>query len=163
MSGGVALIRPARPEESGIIVSLVRRLAAFERAAAPPALTEAVVRRDCFGPNPRFQVLLAETAGRVCGGVVLLDGYSSWAGAPTLTVHDLYVEEGGRGQGAGRALLAAAAAQAQARGCVRLDVNVLDWNHAARAFYERAGFTPLSGWLPYRLQGEALARLAEEG
>jgi hypothetical protein len=41
----------------------------------------------------------------------------------------------------------------------RLDLMVLHWN-PARGFYERLGFRPSADWLPYRLSGEALARLA---
>jgi hypothetical protein len=36
---------------------------------------------------------------------------------------------------------------------------VLDWN-PARGFYERIGIRHNSGWLPYRVRGEALAALA---
>jgi len=38
---------------------------------------------------------------------------------------------------------------------------VLDWN-PARRFYERIGLKQMKEWLPYRLTGEALMRLAEE-
>ena len=46
------------------------------------------------------------------------------------------------------------------RGCARVDLNVLTWN-PARAFYERIGVRHLTDWVPYRLTGEALRRLAE--
>jgi hypothetical protein len=43
----------------------------------------------------------------------------------------------------------------------RLDLSVLDWN-PARGFYQRLGFRHTDGWLPYRLSGDALGRLAAE-
>jgi len=153
------LVRPATPDDAAAIVALIRRLAAFE-GGAEVALTEDTVRRDGFGPGRRFEVLLAEEEGAIRGGVTLLESYSSWAGAPTLIVHDLYVDEAERGRGLGRALLAAAAGVALARGCCRLDVNVLSWNGAARRFYEGLGFAPLPDWQPHRLDAAGLRRLA---
>ena len=41
-----------------------------------------------------------------------------------------------------------------------IDLNVLDWN-PARGFYERIGFKWIRNWLPYRLSGEALEKLAQ--
>ncbi|TAN59798.1 MAG: GNAT family N-acetyltransferase [Magnetospirillum sp.] len=140
-------IRPATQGDSPDIFRLIRLQAAFEGGEV--ALTEDTIRRDAFGPHPRFTALLAE-ADTVVGMVVLFEGYSSWAGRPTLVVHDLFVEDAVRGTGAGRALLAAAEALANERGCCRLDVNVLGWNTPARRFYERLGFEALAEWLPYR-------------
>jgi len=57
--------------------------------------------------------------------------------------------------------VAALAALAAERDCRRLDLSVLDWN-PARRFYERIGLKQMKEWLPYRLTGEALMRLAEE-
>ncbi|MBF0325220.1 MAG: GNAT family N-acetyltransferase [Alphaproteobacteria bacterium] len=154
-------IRPATIKDAGTIVALIHRLASFEQAATAPALTEETVRRDGFGERPRFTVLLAEASGHACGGVVLLESYSSWAGQPTLMVHDLFVEADMRGRTVGRKLLAEAARLAMARGCCRMDVNVLTWNRTAQDFYGALGFGPLEDWRPWRLDGPALARLAE--
>ncbi len=154
------IVRAAVAADAAAIVALIRRLAAFERSEMMPALTEGAVLRDCFGPQPKFSVLLAEGDGRLRGGVVLLDAYSSWAGKPAMIVHDLYVEDGARGRGIGRQLLAAAARLAVERGCCRFDVTVLSWNRPARAFYEGLGFVALEEWQPYRLDAEGLRRLA---
>ncbi|KIM00226.1 Histone acetyltransferase HPA2 [Paramagnetospirillum magnetotacticum MS-1] len=143
-------VRPARPEDSGDILRLLRLLAAFEGEPDGIATTEEILRRDGFGPERRFEALLAELDGRVRGLVVTYLAYSSWRGAPTLVVHDLYVEEEARGTGAGSALLSAAAALAAEQGCCRMDVNVVAWNAEGRKFYERQGFKALTDWLPYR-------------
>lgn len=155
------IVRPAEPADSAVILALIRRLAAFEGATDGVALTEQIIRRDAFGDQRRFEVLLAEHDGTVCGLVVLLTSYSSWHGAPTLVVHDLFVDADARGGGAGRALLTATARLAQQRGCCRIDVNVIAWNERGRQFYERLGFQALADWLPHRLDRDAMARLAE--
>jgi hypothetical protein len=58
-------------------------------------------------------------------------------------------------------LLAALAAVARDRSCKRLDLMVLDWN-PARDVYAHLGFEQIEEWLPYRLSGERLERLAAE-
>jgi ribosomal protein S18 acetylase RimI-like enzyme len=39
---------------------------------------------------------------------------------------------------------------------------VLDWNEPAIRFYQSLGARPLSEWVGYRLEGEALLALASE-
>ena len=63
----------------------------------------------------------------------------------------------------GRALLVHLARLARERGCGRLEWSVLDWNESAIGFYEGIGAAPVSGWIIYRVTGEALEELADEG
>jgi GNAT superfamily N-acetyltransferase len=156
---GKAAVRAALPTDSGAIVAMIGQLAAFEEPGTAIALTEAAVLRDCFGAQRKFRVLMAEAEAGPCGLVTLLDGYSSWAAAPTLIVHDLFVMEMARGLGVGRLLLAEAARLALAEGCCRLDVNVVSWNAAAMGFYRSLGFAPQENWRPFRLDAAALAAL----
>jgi GNAT superfamily N-acetyltransferase len=139
---------------------MIRGLAAFERAPDAVRISEETIRADGFGESRRFEVLIGELGGEVAGVLLLYGAYSSWLGAPTMAVHDLFVDDSARGAGLGRSLLTAAARLAAERGCCRLDVNVLDWNRRARRFYEAAGFSPLGEWVPYRLDSKGIARLA---
>ena len=75
-------------------------------------------------------------------------------------LEDLYVAPEHRGSGLGRDLLAALARICIERGYQRLEWWVLDWN-PARGFYETLGARALTEWIPYRVDGEALVRLAE--
>ena len=153
-------VRPAVPADADEIVAMVRELALFERE--PLSTVEARpsdILRDCFGDNPRAEVLIGEIDGRVAGFVLFFRNYSTWLARTGLYVEDLYVREAARGTGLGKSLLAAVARLAIARGCRRLDLSVLDWN-PARRFYERLGFQEKADWRPYRLEGDALAQLA---
>jgi len=156
------VVRLATPADAATIVGLVRELAEFERASEGSVkLTEADVLRDGFGPAPRFEALLAKIDGAVEGLAVFFPNWSTWEGRAGLYVEDLYVRPRARRRGVGRRLLAEVAALAAARGCARIDLNVLDWN-PARAFYERLGIGEMRDWRPYRLAGDAIARLAAE-
>ena len=47
------------------------------------------------------------------------------------------------------------------RGCTRYVWQVLDWNTPSIEFYEAMGAQVMREWLTCRVEGEALARLAE--
>lgn len=146
-------IRPACAGDGVLIHALLTELAAFEQGSV--AATAADLERDAFGPQPLFAALLAELDGKPVGMLTYLSLYSSWRGRPALMIHDLFVREQARGQGAGKALVSALAHIAHEQGCCRIDVNVLDWNEKARAFYASLGFAHTEGWLGYRLPLQA--------
>lgn len=153
-------VRPATPADAATLVALVRELAVYEREPLSSVkMTEADVLRDGFGPERRFEALIAEADGRAAGFALFFHNYSTWEGRAGLYIEDIYVSEWARGLGVGRRLLAEVAAIAQERGCPRVDLWVLHWN-PARQFYDRMGFVDMSEWKPYRLAGEALAGLA---
>ena len=142
-------IRAARAGDGATLHALLTELAAFEQGSVEA--TAADLERDGFGPNPLFAALLAERDGRAVGMLTYPSLYSSWRGRPALLIHDLFVRGEARGSGAGKALVSHLAGIARARGCCRIDVNVLDWNERARAFYASLGFAHTEGWLGYRL------------
>jgi GNAT superfamily N-acetyltransferase len=161
-SADAVVIRPAIPADAGTIVDLIRELAIYENEPLTSVkATEADILRDGFGPTPRFECLLVEAGGRPAGFTLFFHNYSTWEGHAGIYVEDIFVSEWARGRNIGRRLLAAISALADARGCTRVDLSVLHWN-PARAFYERLGFVETVEWRRYRLQGEALRRLAAE-
>jgi ribosomal protein S18 acetylase RimI-like enzyme len=66
-------------------------------------------------------------------------------GALDAYLEELYVVPGRRGQGLGRALLEAALEHARERGARHIDLNTSEDDVAARALYERMGFTDREG------------------
>jgi GNAT superfamily N-acetyltransferase len=160
---GIAL-RPASARDAAEICRMVVELAVYERE--PPErvlLTEQDLLRDAFGPRAACEILVAERDdGRLLGFVLFHPNYSTWEGRAGIHIEDFYVREEARGTGLGRRLMAAVASIATARGCPRVDLDVLHWN-PARQFYERIGLYRLDEWQHYRLEGEALSRLAAEG
>jgi hypothetical protein len=59
--------------------------------------------------------------------------------------------------------MVALAEEALARGCARMDWAVLDWNTEAMAFYEKIGARRSAGWQPWRMEADAIERLALTG
>ncbi len=153
------LLRDGVAADVPAILGLVRDLAAFEQAPDAVKATEADLLRDGFGPIPRFHVRLVELDGRPAGFTLWFFNYSTWEGRPGIFLEDLFVAEWARGRGLGRRLIEDLAAIAVKHQATRLDLSVLDWN-PARGFYEKIGFRWIKNWLPYRLSGEALEKLA---
>ena len=66
--------------------------------------------------------------------------WSVWKSAEDCWLEDLWVQEGARRSGLGRALVEAAVERARARGCKRIELDVNEDNAAALALYEACGF-----------------------
>jgi len=154
-------LRFATAEDAGILLELVREHAVFEKAPDAVSATEEDFRRHGFGPEPRFEALLAFVGDRPAGFALFFPNFSTWLGKPGLYLEDVFVSEWARKLGVGRRLMARLAAIAVERGWVRLDFWVLHWN-PVRGFYHRLGFRHMDEWLPYRAEGGALLALARE-
>ena len=155
------IIRAAKPEDAGTIVRLIRELAEFEGLLDEVRASEEDILRDGFGQTPRFGCLLAEAGGTVVGFALYFHTYSTFEGRAGIFLEDIYVAPNARKLGVGRALTARLARLAIERECRRFELRVLHWN-PAREFYQRLGFEHISEWLPYRLTGAELKRLADE-
>jgi GNAT superfamily N-acetyltransferase len=158
----VLTIHPATREDVPIILALVRDLAEYEREPHAVVATVENLLRDGFGAVPRFNVLLASWNGEAIGFALYFFAYSTWRGTPTLYLEDLFVRPSHRKRGAGVALMKALAREAVRIGCDRFDWQVLDWNESAIRFYESLGARVMRGWVPVRVEGDALRKLADE-
>jgi len=136
-------------------------LATFEDEPDAITATPQTLARDGFGKEPQFAALIAERGRAPVGFALYTFNYSVWTGARGIFIEDIWVEAEYRRAGAARAMMAALARECEAKGWRRIDLNVLDWNRA-RGFYDRLGFQWIRTWLPYRISGEALARLARD-
>lgn len=154
------VFRGAVPGDEALILRFIRELAEYEKMLHHVQATEAGLGLYLFGPKPRCEALIIEKDGEAVGFSLWHYTFSTFAGAPTLYVEDVYVREAHRGGGIGRAVFRHLAGVALAQGCKRMDWAVLDWNAPAIAFYRSIGAKPIEGWTGQRLTGEALAALA---
>ncbi|MEU6039480.1 GNAT family N-acetyltransferase [Actinomadura sp. NPDC047616] len=153
------MIRPAAPEDVPAILTLVRRLADYERALHEVKATEDDLREHLFGPQPRVFAHVAEHEGEVVGFALWFLTFSTWLGRHGIYLEDLYVSPSVRGRGYGKALLAELARIAVERGYGRVEWSVLNWNTPAIGFYKALGAQPQDEWTVYRLTGRALEDL----
>ena len=151
-------IRPARPGDAGLILSLLTALAAYEKL--PIAITEENIAFDFFGLRPLIECELAFEGQTPVGLVTYYWTYATFRAARRLYVEDLFVLPDRRGKGYGKALLKYLAKKAMAAGAGRLEWQVLDWNAPAIAFYENIG-ARRAPWLNYWLEDKAMKKLGE--
>jgi len=154
------LLRPARPEDTPLIVELIRDLAEFERLADEVRVDPVLLEQHLFGPRPYAECVIAWSGEDAAGFALYFHSYSTFLGRPGLYLEDLFVRTAYRGQGYGEALLRHLAHTAVERGCGRLEWSVLDWNQRAIDFYRKLGAEPMDEWTVFRVSGDALAQLA---
>jgi len=154
------MIRPARPQDVPRIHQLIRELAEFERSPDQVTASEHDLRAALFADRPALFGHVAEHEGAIAGFALWFLNYSTWLGKHGIYLEDLYVTPGQRGTGLGRALLAELARICVRNGYGRLEWWVLDWNSAARGFYESLGAVAMDEWTVHRLTGPALHALA---
>ncbi|NUR88221.1 MAG: GNAT family N-acetyltransferase [Nonomuraea sp.] len=154
------MIRPATPDDVPAIVTMIRELAAYEKAEHEVRVTEEMLRDSLFGERPAAFAHMAEQDGEAVGFTLWFLTYSTWRGVHGIYMEDLYVRPEHRGGGHGRALMAELARICAERGYQRLEWSVLDWNEPSIAFYDKLGAQSQDEWLKYRLTDEPLERLS---
>jgi GNAT superfamily N-acetyltransferase len=153
-------VREAKPEDVGVIFSLIVELADYERAADQVVGTEELLARALFGPDTVAEAVVAEVGGEAAGFALFYTTFSTWLCTAGIWLEDLCVRERHRRSGVGGALMSHLAALALDRGYGRLEWAVLSWNDPAIEFYEKLGAGEVHEWRLRRLAGDALERAA---
>lgn len=154
-------IRFARPEDTGVILELIRELAVYEHMSGDVVATEPLLRESLFEKRGA-EVLIAEEAGAPVGFALFFHNFSTFLGRAGLYLEDLFVRPNYRGKGYGKALLRYLARIALERGCGRMEWSCLDWNTPSIDFYKSLGAEAMADWTTYRLTGDSLEAMAKE-
>jgi GNAT superfamily N-acetyltransferase len=152
-------LREARPNDAGLLLSLIRELAEFERLTHECVADEALLQRFLF-EDRRAHAIVAEWDGQPAGFALYFHNFSTFVGRPGLYLEDLFVRPEFRRNGIAKAVFRHLARKAVEEGCGRMEWSVLNWNENAIAFYRSLGAKPMDEWTVQRLSGEALERLA---
>ena len=155
-------IERATPRDVPVVLQMIRALAEYERMLDDVVATEEGIREALFGPRPDAEVLLAYAGDEPAGFALFFHNFSTFVGRRGLYLEDLFVKPGLRGRGIGKRLLAELARIAVERNCGRFEWTVLDWNAPSIAFYRSLGARKMEEWQIFRLDGDALTRLAEQ-
>lgn len=156
-----------------IILSLIKELADYEKAASSVEATEALLEKTLSHADPsdssKFSagfaktLLLSDPDGSIVGMALYFYSYSTWTGVPGIYLEDLYVKPDYRKKGYGKALLKALAQEVLKVDGKRLEWSCLDWNEPSLQFYqsEVIGAKRKDAWVGLRVEGESLNRLAQ--
>jgi len=155
------VLRDVRPADVPDVLRLIRGLAEYERLLHEVVMTESELHAALFGARPLAYAQLAEADGKAVGLALWYHTFSTFCGRPDIFLEDLFVEPEYRGRGIGLALLRYLAQRAVSEKCRRVEWRVLNWNAPSIAFYESLGATRMADWHVRRLEGNALAALAQ--
>ena len=145
-------------EDTPLILSFIRALAAYEQMADQVIATEELLAEQLFDRG-NAEVLFALEDGKEVGFALFFHNFSTFLGRAGLYLEDLYVLPEHRGKGYGKALLRQLARIARERGYGRMEWWCLDWNRPSIDFYLSLGAEPMRDWTVYRLSGATLEAL----
>ena len=154
-------IRPAKPEEAGLVLEFIKKLAVYEKCADEVVADEATIYHSLFVEHAA-KVVFAEEDGAVIGFALFFHNFSTFVGRKGLYLEDLFILPEKRGRGYGKALLKYLAKIAVERNCGRMEWICLDWNKPALTVYRSIGAVPMDEWTVQRLDEKALRKFALE-
>ncbi len=140
------LIRKGVKEDLPQVLSLIKELAAYEKALDEVKLSLFDLEKDGFGMRPAFEFLVAIMDSELVGMSFYFTRYSTWKGR-FLYLEDFVVKTSYRGQGIGGKLFEETIAVCAAEGYQGMCWQVLDWNAPAINFYKKYNANISSNWL----------------
>lgn len=154
-------IRPAQPEETGLVLEFIKKLAAYEKCSDEVVADEATLYQSLF-VEKSAEVVFAEEDDVVIGFALFFHNFSTFVGRKGLYLEDLFIIPEKRGLGYGKAILKYLADIAVERNCGRMEWICLDWNTPSLTFYRSIGAFPLEEWTVQRMTEERVKAFAKE-
>ena len=130
------IIRPGKKSDIPQVFELIKELAEYEKALDKVSNTVEKLEEDGFGPNPVYELFVAEIENNIVGIALTYYRFSTWRGK-VMYLEDLIVREHMRRKGIGKKLFDIVLDHAKVTSCVGLSLQVLDWNDLGINFYKK--------------------------
>ena len=130
------IIRPGKKSDIPQVFQLIKELAEYEKALDKVSNTVEKLEEDGFGPNPVYELFVAEIENSIIGIALTYYRFSTWRGK-VMYLEDLIVKEHMRRKGIGKKLFDMVLDHAKVTSCVGLSLQVLDWNDLGINFYKK--------------------------
>lgn len=130
------IIRPGKKSDIPQVFELIKELAEYEKALDKVSNTVEKLEEDGFGPNPVYELFVAEIENKIVGIALTYYRFSTWRGK-VMYLEDLIVREHMRRKGIGKKLFDMVLDHAKVTRCVGLSLQVLDWNDLGINFYKK--------------------------
>lgn len=130
------IIRPGKKSDIPQVFELIKELAEYEKALDKVSNTVEKLEEDGFGPNPVYELFVAEIENNIVGIALTYYRFSTWRGK-VMYLEDLIVKEHMRRKGIGKKLFDMILDHAKVTSCVGLSLQVLDWNDLGINFYKK--------------------------
>lgn len=152
-------IKRAREQDINIIETFIHELAVFEKLQDQVRLDPGSLYHWMF-IEKRVDVLLAYENQTPIGFVLYFYNFSTFLKKAGLYIEDIYLRPAYRKKGYGTLLFQQLAKIAYAKNCGRIELSVLNWNQEGIDFYVALGAKPLEEWTMYRLDEQAIQKIA---
>lgn len=131
----------SNPEDAAGLVQVLDGYARDPMGGGEP-LADDVRQRlpSALAAVPGAFAFLARIGERPVGAAVCFMGFSTFAAAPVVNIHDVCVLAPHRGRGIATALFKRIEAEARLRGACKITLEVLSGNHAAKRLYTSLGY-----------------------
>jgi len=144
-------VSPIDPAEFERLLPLIAAYQRFYEVEDVDAERNRTFFRRFLAPSEVGMLLGAREGEEILGYACLYWSFSSTQAAETVLMNDLFVSEGARGRGIGRALIEASAAVARERGAAQLEWSTAPSNVTAQRLYDSTG-AARSEWVEYELE-----------
>lgn len=143
-------LRKANESDIPAVIHLIKELALYEKAPQEVTITEEDLKKDGFGNNPVFEIILAENKNEIVGMAFFYISYSTWKGK-CIYLEDIIVKQAFRGNKIGKQLFESVIVKAKEIGAKRMQWQVLEWNTPAINFYKKYNAGLDQTWVNGRL------------
>ena len=140
------IIRPGKKSDIPQVFQLIKELAEYEKALDKVSNTVEKLEEDGFGPNPVYELFVAEIENNIVGIALTYYRFSTWRGK-VMYLEDLIVKEHMRRKGIGKKLFDMVLDHAKVTSCVGLSLQVLDWNDLGINFYKKYNMELDDEWI----------------
>lgn len=153
--------RYAQRKDVPLIMELIKGLAEYEGMSGSLSVTEKLLEEWLFDKE-RAEVLLLVVDGVEAGFALFFQSFATYPGRGGIYLDDLFVKPEYRGRGYGKALFKRLAQITRERGGMRIEWICLKSNLSGIGFYKSLGGKQMDVCSSFRLENEALEKLAEE-
>ena len=154
--------RYADKTDTPLILNFIMELARYEKLENEVVATEASLEEWIF-EQKKAEVIFAVVENKEVGFALFFHSFSTFLGRAGIYLEDLYILPEYRGYGYGKGILRKLAQIAVERGCGRLEWWCLDWNKPSIDFYLSLGAQAMKDWTVYRITGDTLKIMVDEG
>ena len=145
-------VRLAVPEDTDRLLELMKGLAWYEDYIDQFAVTRESIIEHGFGDERLFTAFVAEHDDELVGMAVTYPIHWTYTMRPKLVLKELFVVEGARSMGVGKALMASVTAHGRAMDASEVIWTVMTGNADAEAFYRSLGGLPDLKWNNWTLR-----------
>jgi GNAT superfamily N-acetyltransferase len=141
---------PIAEDQFEALLPMIAAYQGFYEAKEIDTERNRVFFRRFIAPSDEGMLIGAWRGDELVGYACLFWHYSSTRARDTVLMNDLYVDQGSRGRGVGRALIDAGAEVARERGSPHLEWTTRPDNRTAQRLYDSTG-AEKSTWIEYEL------------